>query len=100
MENNIQGSHILLDCTGTIDLDGQWMLELMEKAVAKSGARMVHSHVELFDGSISPLGFAAVTLLDESHVTAHCYSEKGMLAIDAFTCGSTCLLYTSPSPRD
>ena len=89
MESNIRGSHILLDCTGTFDLDGQWMLELMEKAVAKSGARMVHSHVEVFDGSISPLGFAAVTLLDESHVTAHCYSEKGMLAIDAFTCGST-----------
>jgi len=27
--------------------------------------------------------------LDESHVTAHCYSEKGWLAIDCFTCGES-----------
>lgn len=27
-------------------------------------------------------------LIDESHVTAHCYSEQGWLAIDVFTCGS------------
>ena len=25
--------------------------------------------------------------MDESHVTAHCYSEIGILAIDVFTCG-------------
>ena len=43
---------------------------------------------EQFDGSTSPPGFAAVVLLDESHVTAHCYSEKGWLAIDCFTCGT------------
>ena len=35
----------------------------------------------------SPPGFAAVVLIDESHVTAHCYSERGILAIDVFTCG-------------
>ena len=28
-------------------------------------------------------------LIDESHVSAHCYSERGLLAIDAFTCGTT-----------
>ena len=36
-----------------------------------------------------PLGFAAVVLLDESHLTAHCYSDRGWLSIDCFTCGST-----------
>ena len=49
--------------------------------------REVHSHVEIFDGDLSPPGFAAVVLIDESHVTAHCYSESGLLAIDVFTCG-------------
>ena len=49
--------------------------------------RQVHSHVEVFDGSESPSGFAAVVLIDESHVTAHCYSDEGLLAIDVFTCG-------------
>ena len=28
-------------------------------------------------------------MLDESHVSAHCYSETGLLAIDAFSCGNT-----------
>jgi len=30
-----------------------------------------------------------VVLLDESHVSAHCYYEAGLLAIDVFTCGNT-----------
>jgi S-adenosylmethionine decarboxylase len=59
----------------------------MRDAVINSEAKEVHSHVEQFDGITSPPGFAAVVLLDESHVTAHCYSEKGWLAIDCFTCG-------------
>lgn len=67
---------------------GVWMLELMRYAVEKANVREVHSHVEEFDGTQSPPGFAAVVLLDESHVSAHCYYEKGLLAIDAFTCGN------------
>ena len=61
----------------------------MERAVDASGARRVHSHNEEFDGTLSPPGFASVVLLDESHVSAHCYSETGLLAIDAFSCGNT-----------
>ena len=59
------GSHILLDCTGSIGINGNWMLEILENAVDNSGARRVHSHLENFDGSVSPPGFAAVVLLDE-----------------------------------
>ena len=65
------------------------MLEIMKQAVENSGAREVHAHVELFDGSVSPPGFAAVVLIDESHVSAHCYADSGLLALDAFTCGGT-----------
>ena len=46
--------------------NGQWMLELMRYAVKNAKVREVHSHVEEFDGSESPPGFAAVVLLDES----------------------------------
>ena len=63
------------------------MLSLMRDCVRESGIREVHSHVEVFDGSESPPGFAAGVLIDESHVTAHCYSDEGLLAIDVFTCG-------------
>ncbi len=83
------GLHIMLDCTGAIGITGDWMLSLMEEAVDASGARRVHSHNENFDGSVSPPGFASVVLLDESHVSAHCYSDTGLLAIDAFSCGNT-----------
>ena len=90
--NNLKshGSHIFVDYTGyspITDDDGNWMLQIMRDAVINSEAKEVHSHVEQFDGITSPPGFAAVVLLDESHVTAHCYSEKGWLAIDCFTCG-------------
>jgi S-adenosylmethionine decarboxylase len=86
------GAHVLLDYTGYMSPkknDGEWILELLEQAVDRSDARNVHSHVEQFDGSHSPVGFAAVVLLDESHVSAHCYSEKGWLALDCFTCGGS-----------
>lgn len=89
---NAHGQHIFLDFTGyeaPVAEDGAWMLDVLERAVAQSDARNVHAHVAQFDGSVSPPGFAAVVLLDESHVSAHCYSEQGWLAIDCFTCGST-----------
>ena len=68
---------------------GTWMLNLMQYAVKSAGVREVHAHVEEFDGTLSPTGFAAIVLLDESHVSAHCYYDKGILAIDAFTCGGS-----------
>ncbi len=92
MPSKSHGKHILLDCTEFFpnsSFDGNNMLELIQKAVNKSDAKEVHAHVEIFDGSTSPPGFAAVVLLDESHVSAHCYSDRGLLAIDAFTCGGT-----------
>ena len=85
-----RGRHVLLDYVGyssPVPDDGKWMLAVMREAVQESGIREVHSHVVSFDGVESPPGFAAVVLIDESHVTAHCYSDSGLLAIDVFTCG-------------
>ena len=67
----------------------EWVLSIMRAAVAHSPATEVHSHVVPFDGSTSPPGFAAVVLIDESHITAHHYADRGMLALDCFTCGDT-----------
>ena len=86
------GTHIFLDYTGFFpDVDdlGSKILSIMESIIDESTANRVHSHVEHFDGTTSPPGFAAVVLLDESHFTAHCYSEKGWLSVDCFTCGAT-----------
>tara|TARA_B110000459_G_scaffold159284_1_gene174747 strand:- start:621 stop:989 length:369 start_codon:yes stop_codon:yes gene_type:complete len=84
------GKQICVDyigCEFNENKGGVWMLELMQYAVKCANVREVHAHVEEFDGTESPPGFAAVVLLDESHVSAHCYYGKGLLAIDAFTCG-------------
>ena len=84
------GKQICVDyigCEFNENKGGVWMLELMQYAVKTANVREVHAHVEEFDGTQSPPGFAAVVLLDESHVSAHCYYGKGLLAIDAFTCG-------------
>ena len=86
------GSHVYVDCLGYTppnSNDGEWMLKVMQESVRLSQVREVHSHVEQFDGSVSPIGFAAMVLIDESHVSAHCYSERGWLALDSFTCGGT-----------
>lgn len=86
------GKQVCVDyshCDFSGDRNGVWMLDLMRYAVKFSNVREVYSHVEEFDGSKSPTGFAAVVLLDESHVSAHCYYDKGILAIDAFTCGDS-----------
>jgi deoxyhypusine synthase len=89
MDSLPRGKHVILDCSGAFEAEGNDILKILEEKVDESNARRVHSHVEIFDGSISPLGFAAIVLLDESHVSAHCYSEIGLLAIDIFTCGNT-----------
>ena len=84
------GKQVCVDyigCEFNENKGGFWMLELMQYAVKCANVREVHAHVEEFDGTESPPGFAAVVLLDESHVSAHCYYGKGLLAIDAFTCG-------------
>ena len=83
---NAKGRHITLDYSGFIG-DGDWMLTVLREAVSRSNAREVHSHVSQFDGQESPVGFAAVVLIDESHVSAHCYADEGILAVDCFTCG-------------
>ena len=89
--NRAHGKHVYVDYVGfqpdQSSKDGRWILKTLQNAVKKGGIREVHSHVEIFDGEHSPPGFAAVVLIDESHVSAHCYSDRGWLAIDAFTCG-------------
>jgi S-adenosylmethionine decarboxylase len=84
-----RGFHILLDYTGfTCQVPqelSEWVMKTILEALKKNGIRCVHHHSEVF--SDEPPGFTNICLLDESHVSAHCYSGMGMLAIDVFTCG-------------
>lgn len=68
---------------------GEFVMELLEASLAGSPARIVDRRLSVFEGTVSPPGFASVLLLDESHATAHCYSDEGLLAVDCFTCGKS-----------
>ena len=87
------GMHVVLDFQGfTCDASegGPWLLDTMSSTARQYGVRVVHEKfVELpvVPGD-SPPGFTAVCLLDESHMTAHAYTDRGWLAIDVFTCGA------------
>lgn len=88
------GSHIMLDFTGFFCEASEGALKTMEvirESVREAGVREVHHKTVVLGGdgdALSPPGFTACVLIDESHVTAHCYSDKGWLAVDVFTCGS------------
>ena len=87
-----QGAHVFLDYINAFfegEEDYHWLFDTMREAVAQSTATEVHAHLAPFDGSDSPPGFAAVVLIDESHITAHSYADRGLLAVDCFTCGDT-----------
>ena len=59
MSNLPRGKHVILDCSGAFDAKGDLILKILEQIVDNSNARRVHSHVENFDGSVSPLGFCS-----------------------------------------
>ena len=93
-DSRFRGFHILLDYSGFQIKDPQdlsdWTMRTIQTALKVNEIRCVHSHSEVFEDvrdAETPPGFTAVCLLDESHVSAHCYSAIGLLAIDVFTCG-------------
>ena len=86
-----QGKHLLIDCGSVsreVCLDDRHMLDVMARAATRAGANVI-SQVRYHFGHNSPPGFTAVVLLDESHISAHCYADTGQIALDIFTCGST-----------
>ena len=91
-----RGSHQLIDVTnaaiagdvGVVRTKAEELVAAMAGAARDEGTNVLMTHVEAFDGRSSPPGFASVVLLDESHISAHAYSDEGLLAIDVFTCGA------------
>ncbi|WP_339909705.1 adenosylmethionine decarboxylase [Symmachiella dynata] len=86
-----KGRHLLIDCQGVprdVCLNDQLILESMAKAATRAGATVI-SQVRYHFGHNSPPGFTAMVLLDESHCSAHCYADLGLMALDIFTCGRT-----------
>jgi len=86
-----RGFHFVVDVTFTQAIPpefGHKMMEVMLSSAKEHGVNALCHQIEIFDGKTSPPGFASAVLIDESHMSAHCYSDQGMLAFDCFTCGS------------
>ena len=66
------------------------IFEIMEKSVRQTSMTIVHKKLVILGQTPeSPPGFTSIILIDESHVSAHCYADRGLLALDVFTCGKT-----------
>lgn len=92
-----KGYHITIDyfgfeCKSDSFIEvGNNISQIIFNALKEYNINIVHNHIEFFDGSSSPPGFTSIYLIDESHVSAHCYSDTSLLALDIFTC--------SPNPE-
>jgi S-adenosylmethionine/arginine decarboxylase-like enzyme/uncharacterized protein with PQ loop repeat len=92
-----RGYHSMLDYVFTLEPQvssselAAFVFSKMQEACQQNSLRIVHRHLEVFaddQADATPPGFTSVCLIDESHVSAHCYSTLGMLALDVFTCGN------------
>ena len=88
----------LKDCLMTSLLDDEEHIRetLIEAAkIAKLELLKVDTH------KFQPHGVTGYALLAESHISIHTWPEDNIARCDLFSCKpNTCLLYTSPSPRD
>lgn len=88
------GKHIIGDYTnfyGDEYLFGNFVFNTMIESIEKNTKmKILHKKLEILNED-TPSGFTCILLLDESHFSAHAYtgSDKGMLAIDLFTCGDS-----------
>jgi S-adenosylmethionine decarboxylase len=87
------GNHVFMDVINFFDEDivhcSQWFGGVMNDAISMTTMQNMFSKMIILDKGTELEGFTSVILLNESHVTAHAYTKKGILAIDVFTCGGT-----------
>lgn len=84
--------HIFIDYRDIYDDDenelGEFVFGLMISTILnKTCMKIVHQHLCILNVDTPP-GFTSVLLLDSSHFTSHCYSKKGTLSCDLFTCNT------------
>jgi S-adenosylmethionine decarboxylase len=95
MENNYKGKHVFLDFINyyneeniTLEECCEYIFNVMNDSLKLTKMRNMHSKMVILKEDTEE-GFTSVILLDESHITCHSYTKKGLLALDVFTCGQT-----------
>ena len=86
----LSGQHYILDITMDIDkmllmeADTSTYLNIMKEACDVAKVKILNTAFHNFE----PMGFTALLLLSESHMSIHTYPENWYIAIDLYTCGS------------
>ena len=81
-----RGRHLLVDLTQVPHdslADADKVVDLMKRAARQAGATVQGALWTELD----PPGFAAVVLLNESHLSLHVFAEERIAALDVFCCG-------------
>ena len=90
-----EGVHLCADfwgCDPTVLTNEALLIELANAAAHAAGATVCRTASVAFAPQ-PPFTVAGVTvalLLAESHLTIHSYPEEAYLAVDVFTCGTSC----------
>ncbi|MBW4635413.1 MAG: adenosylmethionine decarboxylase [Iphinoe sp. HA4291-MV1] len=85
------GKHILADLYGVnpkLLEDEHGLMTLLESSLKKHQFNIVGSLSHKFSGGGN--GVTGIFLLSESHASFHTYPEISFVALDLFSCGSTC----------
>lgn len=80
--------HALIDISNLskdICTNDTLLLNILKSAAKKINATIISSNRYRF-GHNSPDGCTAFLMLDESHISAHTYADKGKMAVDVFSC--------------
>ena len=95
MNNNYKGKHVFLDFINftnennvSLEESCEYIFNVMNKSLELTPMKNMHSKMVILKEDTEE-GFTSVILLDESHITCHSYTKKGLLALDVFTCGQT-----------
>lgn len=95
------GNHVFADFVWDVTKDnldgedfsdhvfGDFVFETMKKAIQQTKMTIVHSKLCILGEGDSPPGVTGFFSIDESHASLHSYTERGLLALDVFTCGET-----------
>ncbi len=87
-----KGVHVFIDVINFYDDDltqcCKYIFDLMKRGIGLTKMKIMGEHMVKLDDDTEE-GFTSVLLLDESHITAHSYTQRGLLAIDIFTCGES-----------
>ena len=84
----ILGRHLLVEyaeCRNNRLDDEQYLEQVMQEAVRRSGATIVKSVFHRY----APQGVSGVIVIAESHMSIHTWPEYNYASVDFFTCGQT-----------